>query len=254
MNAIRDGSSVAYSGLSWRSLVEDSHGSTLYDFDWAFEADHDDTDLDPESDVVEDGSEAVDSDVANPNDGEADVEDPAVAGSAVADPKRKVQLKARSGSSCGGSSAVVMKPRKVRLKPASQKLYAQRGKMQVFHMTNTDFPDDSHPFGTTSDLRETVYEEDTIPCRYFMRDVHMATYVLSAHADPSDLVHTLRQTGMPIIVLVLTEITIANRCDPIYIALKRWAEVAQEYNGRQPPEGSEAATVLDNFDDICLSS
>jgi len=238
---------VAYSGLKWGELVEESHGATLYDLDWAFEADHDDTDLEPDSDAADEGSDVADSAVANPSDGEADVADSAVAGPAVANPQPKVQLKLGSGSSCGGSRAVVMTPRKVRLKPASPKLYAQRGKMQVFHMTNTGFHDDAHTSGTTSDLRNTTYEDDTIPCRYGMRDVHMATYVLSALSDPSDLVYTLRNTGMPIVVLVLTEIVAPT--DHIYIALKRWAKVAQEYNGRQPPEGSEAASVLEYLDD-----
>ena len=80
-----------------------------------------------------------------------------------------------------------------------------------------------------------------------MRDVHMATYVLGAKADPNDLVHALRRTGMPVIVLVFTEIV--SDCHPIYRALKRWATIVQEFNGRQPPEGSHEAGVVDYLED-----
>ena len=187
MPLLRSGSSVAYSGTTWQELVESSTGRTLYDLDWAFEADHDDTDIEQDPGAADPGDDKRD--VANP---------------AVADPKP--QMQPGSGSSCSGSSNVIMKQRKVILKPASQKLYAQRGEMQVFHMTDSQLFDDIHTYGTTAELRSTRYHADWIPCRHCMRDVHMATYVLGAKADPNDLVHALRKTGMPIIVLVFTEV------------------------------------------------
>ena len=158
MPRLRSGSSVAYSGTTWLELVESSTGRTLYDLDWAFEADHDDTDIEPDpcaQDPLYNEREGVDSAVANPNDGEQDVADPAVADPAVADPDVAdscVADPAGSGSSCNGSSNITLQPRKVVLKPSSNKLYAQRGQMQVFHMTDRQFCDDIHTYATAAEL------------------------------------------------------------------------------------------------------
>ena len=71
MQQLRSGSSVAYSGLTFVELCESALGKTDHDLDWAFEADHDDTDLEPTSD-------SAGSDCAG---------DPGGADSAVADPE-----------------------------------------------------------------------------------------------------------------------------------------------------------------------
>ena len=252
MQRLRSGSSVAYSDVTWVELRECSESRTLIDLDWAFEADHDDTDLEPSpcaEHPEDDERDGADSAVATPNDGAQDVENPAVADPAVADPEPQIPPW-RSGSSCGGSSNIALRPRKDILKPASNKLYAQRGEMQVFHMTDMQFSDDIddiHTYATAAELRHTTWRDDVTPCQYCMRDVHMATYVLGAKADPNDLAHALRKTGMPIIVLVFT--VVVSDCHDIYKALNRWATIAQKFNGRQPPEGSEAAAALEFLED-----
>ena len=223
MQQLRSGSSVTYSETTWIELRECSESRTLLDLDWAFEAEHDDTDheLDPwPEDYEHDGADSA---VANP------------------------EPPWRSGSSCSGSNKVYMQPRKVRLKAASRKLYAQRGEMQVFHMTDSQLSDDIHTYATAAELRGEVDDGGVLPCQCGMRDVHMATYVLGAKADPNDLVHALRKTGMPIVVLVFTEIV--SDCHDIFKALNRWATIAQEFNGKQPPEGSEAAATLEFLED-----
>ena len=233
MQRLRSGSSVAYSDVTWLELREMSESRTLIDLDWAFEADHEDTDAE------DDERDGADSAVANPNDDAQDV-----------DPEPQLHPW-RSGSSWSGSSNIVLRPRKVSLRPAwqpaSKKLYAQRGQMQVFHTTDSEFNDDIHTYATTSELRCTSWKNSVNPCQYCMRDVHMATYVLGAKADPNDLVHALRKTGMPIIVLVFTEEV--SDCHDIYKSLNRWATIAQKFNGRQPPEGSEAAAALEFLED-----
>ena len=207
---VRAGSSVAYSDIKWTDICL-AEPQTKADLDWAFEADHADTDFerDPSAeDAGDDERYGADSAVANPNDGEQDVEDH---------------------------------------RPSSKKLYAQRSKMQVFHTCRILIPNDKHLHGTTAAIRNTTCVAEKTPCRYGMRDVHMATYVLGAKADPNDLVHALRRTGMPVIVLVFTEIM--SDCHPIYRPLKRWATIVQKFNGRQPPESSHEAGVLDYLED-----
>ena len=259
----RSGSSVAYSGTTWQELVESSTGRTLYDLDWAFEADHDDTDSEADpgaEDPSHNEREGVDSAVANPNDGQPAVADPAVADPAVADPAVAHPDEAEScvaeqgGSSCDRSSFITRRPRKVTLKPAAKKLYCRRGpKMQVHYMQEGKVPNylppDMYTDGATAELRHTQWEAEDAnnPCRYCMRDVHMATFVLGAEADPNDLAHRLRDTGVPIIVLVLTEV-VAPYHD-IFKALNRWATLAAEYNGSRPSEGTDALAVLEFLND-----
>ena len=239
---VRAGSSVAYSGTTLRKLVEASHY-----LDRAFEADNDATDSEPDPcarDPFHNEREGVDSAVANPNDGQQDVADPAVADPAVADPDVADSYVAeQGGSSCDGTQ----QPRKVVSESASKKLYARRGPMQVFRMTEhryNDLPNDIYTYGPTAALRGTHWEhdDDNNPCRYHMRDVHMATYVLGAKADANELSHRLKATGIPIVVLVFTELVSISH--DIFKALKRWAKLAAEFNGTQPPEGSEAMAVL----------
>ena len=249
MQPLRSGSSVAYSGVTMLELQELSEKRTWSDLDWAFEADHVDTDIEPDPDAEhpeDDERYGADSAVANPNDGAQDVADPAVADPPVADPEPQIRPW-RSGSSCGGSSNIALRPRKVRLQHAPHKLYAQRGQMQVFHTTDSQFSDDIHTHATAAELRQVTWRDGVPPCRYCMRDVHMATYVLGAKADPNDLAHALRRAGMPIIVLVFTEVV--SDSHDIYKSLNRWATIAQEFNGRQPPEGSEAAARLEFLED-----
>ena len=239
---------MAYSGVTWAELIEMSKDRTWCDLDWAFEADHVDTDIEPDPGAEhpeDDERDGADSAVANPNDGAQDVADPAVADPAVADPEPQIRPW-RSRSSCGGSSNITLRPRKVRLKPASNKLYAQRGQMQVFHIADSQFSDDIHTYTTAAELRQH-WRDGVPPCQSCMRDVHMATYVLGATADPNDLVHALRGAGMPIIVLVFTEVV--DDSHDIYKSLNRWATIAQKFNGRQPPEGSEAAAALEFLED-----
>ena len=216
---------MAYSDVKWDDLCE-SEWRTRYDLDWAFEADHSDTDFDPcAEDASDDERYGADSAVANPNDGEQDIADPA-----VADPQHL-------------SSHITLTPFR-EVKHSSTKLYAQRRKMQIFHTT----PDTCSALATTTAIRNyTRRRADTIPCRYRMRDVHMATYVLGAKARPLDLVHALRKAGMPVIVLVFTEFVSVHH--DIYKALKRWARIVQQFNGRQPPKGTEGAAVLNFLED-----
>ena len=213
MQPLRSGSSVAYSDIKWAELCG-AESQTKCDLDWAIEADHDDTDFERDlraEDASDDERYGADSAVANPNDGEQDVEDH---------------------------------------RPSSKKLYVQRSKMQVFHTTPILLPDDVHSRGTTAAIRHTRTRADNIPSRYCMRDVHMATYVLGASAQPSDLAVALRATGIPIIVLVFTRV-VSDEHD-IYKALKRWAMTAREFRGRKPPAGSEDAGVLELMQDKCI--
>ena len=188
MQPLWKGSSVGYSGVSWNELYELAEERTLGDLDWAFEADYSDTDLEPDDDEgpKNDEQDGADSAVANPQD--------------VSDAEPDPEAPWRSGSSCGGS-------RKVRLSGSScgrsKKLYARRGEMQVFHMGDIRWASDIHEHTTAAEIRQGI---GTLPCLFGMRDVHMATYVLGAKADPNDLVHALRKQGMPIIVLVFTEV------------------------------------------------
>ena len=211
--------------------MQDLAGAS-HDLDRAFEADNADTDIEPDL-----CAEGVDSAVANPNDGEQDVADPAVADPAVAE---------QGGSSCDGTQP----PWRVASDSASKKLYGRRGPMQVFHMTPLRrLPDDIYTYGPTTELRHTIWEQGDAnhPCMYLMRDVHMATYVLGAKADPNELSHRLNATGVPIIVMVFTEVV--SDSHDIFRALKRWAALAAEFNGTQPPEGSEAMSVLTLLED-----
>ena len=210
MQPVRSGSSVAYSDTKWTDICL-AEPQTKLDLDWAFEADHADTDFerDPSAeDAGDDERYGADSAVANPNDGEQDVEDH---------------------------------------RPSSKKLYAQRSKMQVFHTCRILIPNDKHLHGTTAAIRNTRCVAEKAPCRYGMRDVHMATYVLGAGADPMKLVNALRQTGIPIIVLVFTR-AVCELHD-IYKDLKYWAATAQKFHGRTPPEGSDEEAVLERLED-----
>ena len=76
MQPLWQGSSVAYSGVSWEELCTLSENRTLGDLDWAFEADHSDTDLEPGDyeDLEDDEQDGADSAVANPHDGDPDPE------------------------------------------------------------------------------------------------------------------------------------------------------------------------------------
>ena len=88
MQQLRSGSSVTYSETTWIELRECSESRTLLDLDWAFEADHDDTDheLDPwPEDFEHDGADSA---VANISLGEADP--------AVADPTKYTYSRGRS--------------------------------------------------------------------------------------------------------------------------------------------------------------
>ena len=212
MQPVRSGSSVAYSNLTWANicLAEDQ---TKLDLDWAFEADHADTDFerDPSAeDAGDDERYGADSAVANPHDGEQDVEDH---------------------------------------RPSSTKLYVQRSNMQVFHTGRIIMSNGKHLRGTTAAIRNTRCADDDLPSRYGMRDVHMATYVLGAGADPMKLLDALRRTGIPIIVLVFTRAVCEDH--EIYKALKYWAATAQQFNGRTPTpkEGSDEEAVLASLED-----
>ena len=229
MQPLWKGSSVGYSGVSWNELCKLSEERTLGDLDWAFEADYSDTDLEPDDDEgpKDDEQDGADSAVANPQD--------------VSDAEPDPEPPWRSGSSCGGS-------RKVRLSGSScgrsRKLYARRGEMQVFHMGDIRWASDIHEHTTAAEIRQGI---GILPCRFGMRDVHMATYVLGAKADPNDLVHALRKTGMPIIVLVFTEVV--SDCHDILTHLNRWATIARDFNGRRPPPGSDAEEQLRILED-----
>ena len=118
MQPLRSGSSVAYSDIKWADICL-AEPQTKSDLDWAFEADHADTDFerDPSAeDAGDDERYGADSAVANPNDGEQDVEDH---------------------------------------RPSSKKLYAQRSKMQVFYTRRSQSPDHKHLLGTTAAIRNT---------------------------------------------------------------------------------------------------
>ena len=166
MSLLRSGSAVAYSGTTWVELVESSTAQTMHDLDWAFEADHDDTDSEADpcaEDPSRNDREGVDSAVANPDDGHPDVADPAVADPALAGPdEAELCVAEQGGSSCDGSSVITQQPRKVVLQPASKKLYCRRSPMQVYYTSVrnsvNDLPQDIYIYiYIWSDRRVTSY-------------------------------------------------------------------------------------------------
>ena len=225
------------SGNTLLNLMESSDGITLEERGWAFEHDDSDTDVEPYHEpswinpAVADqgGDDPAVADLAELDDGEPAVADLGDDDPAVADPQRERRF---------------AQPRpKVRpLPPArtSQKLYVQASPLQAFHLG-----DDSTTYGTASDIRRLTYEPHTLPCKQYVHDVHIGTYILGTQAKPDQVAALLSNSGLEVTVLVFTgEVC---RRHAIYEAVALWASVSQRCDGTHPP-----AQLADQESIACL--
>ena len=224
MARLPSGFTVTFSGTTPHELLEEAEGRTRWDHDWAWAADTDTDGEDAPFNCSGDPAVADHPAVADLDTADSQVADMDTADSAVASPRN-----------------VYLKPRSVRLTPASEcgpKLY-KRVEDTVFNVDKTTAP--AMPFGWTRDLRRTNYHKNDIPCRTFIHGVQMATYVISKDANAFDLAEKLRKTKLQIIVLVLGSDVCKE--DSIYGALHRWARHASTYNDCDPPaESAEEAS------------